>query len=66
MITVYSKPGCPKCRVLKMKLDKKGIEYDDFQDVDKMMKMGLLSLPILCVDGKMIKFEDAVKYVNEL
>lgn len=66
MITIFSKEGCPKCRVLKMKLEQKGIQYEDRHDVEKLQELGFKSLPILDVDGSMMKFEDAVKYVNGL
>lgn len=67
MITIYSKEGCPKCRVLKMKLEQKGLEYVECQDTQKMVEMGLKSLPVMmCVDGTLMKFEEAVKYVNSL
>ena len=67
MITIYSKEGCPKCRVLKMKLEQKGLEYAECQDTAEMLKMGLKSLPVMmCVDGQLLKFEEAVKYVNSL
>ena len=66
MITIYSKVGCPRCKVLKMKLEQKGLEYAECQDTEKMIDMGLKSLPVLAVDDKMLKFEDAVKYVNNL
>lgn len=65
MITVYSKPDCPKCHVLKLKLNQKGIEYSEIQDVDKMVEMNILSLPMMDVDGALLTFEQAVKYVNE-
>lgn len=65
MITVYTKEGCPKCRVLKLKLNQKGIEYTEFQDVQAMIDMGIKSTPQMDVDGKMYTFEEAIKYVNE-
>ena len=65
MITVYSKPDCPKCHVLKLKLNQKSIEYSEIQDVDKMVEMNILSLPMMDVDGTLLTFEQAVKYVNE-
>ena len=49
-----------------MKLEQKGLEYAECQDTEKMIDMGLKSLPVLAVDDKMLKFEDAVKYVNNL
>ena len=64
MITVYSKPGCPKCRVLKMKLEQKGLEYDECQDMAKMQEMGFKSLPVLDFNGDVMTFENAVKFVN--
>ena len=67
LITIYSKEGCPKCRVLKMKLEQKGIEYAECLDTQKMMELGLKSLPVMmCADGQLYKFEEAVKYVNQL
>ena len=66
MITIYSKEGCPKCKVLKMKLEQKGIEYTDCQDVDLMLSKGMMSLPQMQVDDDLMRFEDAVKYVNRL
>lgn len=65
MNTVYSKVGCPRCRVLKMKLEQKGIEYKECQDMEKMIGMGFMSLPMLEIDGKILTFEEAVKYINE-
>ena len=65
MITVYSKPDCPKCYVLKAKLNQKGIEYSEIQDVDKMIEMNILSLPMMDVDGALLTFEKAIEYVNE-
>lgn len=65
MNTVYSKVGCPRCRVLKMKMEQKGIEYEECQDMEKMIGMGFKSLPMLEIDGKTLTFEEAVKYINE-
>lgn len=64
MITIYSSDGCPKCRVLKMKLEQKGMEYTDCKDEEKMVEMGLTSLPVMDVDGELLTFEQAVKFVN--
>ncbi len=65
MITIYSKQGCPKCNVLKLKLERKGIEYTENQDVNVMIEKNILSLPMMDVDGTLLTFEEAVKYVNE-
>jgi hypothetical protein len=50
-----------------MKLEQKGLEYAECLDTAEMLKMGLKSLPVmLCADGQLMKFEEAVKYVNNL
>lgn len=48
-----------------MKMEQKGIEYEECQDMEKMIGMGFKSLPMLEIDGKMLTFEEAVKYINE-
>lgn len=63
MITLYS-TGCPQCKALSMKLDKKGIEYQICNDEDKMKAIGLKAAPAIDVEGKVMGFADAVKWVN--
>ena len=65
MITVYTQPNCGKCKVLKAKLQQKGIAYEESQDVDKMQSLGIMSLPAMQVDDQLLTFEEAIKYVNE-
>lgn len=47
MITVYSSSTCPKCKVLKMKLDKLGIVYNVNENISEMEKLGIKSLPMM-------------------
>lgn len=65
MLTLYS-TGCPKCKVLKSKLDSKKIEYTIIEDIEVMKNKGFNSLPVLEVDGTMYEFREAVNYVNNL
>ncbi len=62
-IVLYT-TGCPKCRILKAKLDAKGISYGVCEDVDTMEKLGLTSVPVLSVNGNLYDFADAVAYIN--
>ena len=64
MIVVYS-TGCPKCGVLERKLNEKGISYEMCMDVDNMLGLGITSVPVLDVDGEMMDFQEAVKWINE-
>ena len=52
---------CPKCKILKKKLDELNIEYDVVEDVDIMLKLGMSQVPILENQISFIKstfFED--------
>lgn len=64
MITLYT-TNCPKCRILEQKLKSKNIEYEEFTDVNKMIEMGFNMMPILDVDGIVMDFGTANKWINE-
>ena len=64
MIVLYS-TNCPKCKVLSMKLDGKNVKYKVVTDVDAMVDKGIKSAPCLEVDGEILGFSEAVKWVNE-
>lgn len=65
-IKLYKTLTCPKCRVLCMKMDNKGLQYDVCTDIDEMASLGIQSVPVLIVDGVTYNFEQAVKWVNEV
>lgn len=62
-IALYS-TGCPKCEVLKSKLDEKGILYETVTDIEQMKKRDIATVPVLEVDGEMMAFRDAVTWTN--
>lgn len=64
MPTLFS-TGCPKCTILKKKLSQKGIEYTEVNDIQQMLDMGLQSVPWLEVDGQMMDFNQANRWINE-
>lgn len=57
--------GCPRCNVLKKKLADRGVDYTENNSVDEMVSMGIMEVPVLSVDGKLLDFSEAVKWVNE-
>lgn len=64
MIGFFS-TGCPQCKALKMKLDKKNIEYELCMDEEIMKLKGLKAAPAIELeDGSILGFADAVKWVN--
>ena len=57
--------GCPRCTVLKKKLDARGVEYETITDVDKMLEMGFREAPVLSVDGVNMGFSEANKWTDK-
>lgn len=63
-VIIYS-TGCPKCKVLKEKLDSKEISYDIISDTSVMINKGIETVPVLEVDGNVMDFKTAVDWINE-
>lgn len=55
---------CPRCNVLKAKLDKKRISYNENNSVDEMLALGIQSAPALKVDKDLMDFSSAIKWVD--
>lgn len=63
-VTLYS-TGCPKCGILKKKLNEKSIGFVEEMSVEKMLELGITQVPVLCVDGVLMDFKSAVDWVRE-
>lgn len=63
-VILYS-TGCPKCNILKKKLEDANMEYSVVEDVDVMLSKGLKEVPWLEVDGNLMNFVDSSKWINE-
>ena len=57
--------GCPKCKILKQKLDDKNILYEVCDDIDLMIEKGFRSMPILEVNEKQMNYNEALIYLKE-
>lgn len=57
--------GCPNCLRLKNKLDAKQIAYENITDKNLMISLGFKSAPKLEVDGEIMDFKEAMKWVEE-
>lgn len=64
-ITLYS-TDCPKCKILKQKLDEKNINYDICKDVNFMLSKGIKSVPMLEVDDEILSFNEAIFFIKEI
>ena len=64
-VTLYKSPTCPQCKVLKMKLEKKGIPFEEINDEAIMAQRGVKSIPQLEVDGvRYTTVGEANKWIN--
>ena len=63
MVTLYT-THCPRCKVLATKLAQKNIEYVENEDVDYMESIGIMSVPMLEVDGQLLDFVTANNWIN--
>lgn len=62
-IILYS-THCPRCKVLETKLNLKNIQYEINTDMDKMESLGIMSVPVLEIDGQLLQFKEATEWVN--
>ena len=66
MTVVLYTTHCPKCKVLAMKLQQKGIEYTENDDIKYMIDKGFKSAPLLEINGKeLLDFGAALRWVKE-
>lgn len=64
-IVLYSN-NCPKCKILKQKLNSKNIQYNEVNDIDLMIGRGFNEVPLLEIDGNIYRFNDAVQWINRI
>ncbi len=66
MIVFYT-TGCPKCKILKTKLDAKGISYEICENISVMESKGIETVPVLELENhELLQFGEAIKWVNSL
>lgn len=56
--------GCPKCNVLKTKLNNKEIPYTEITDINLMKEKGFYQVPMLEVNGQVMDFTTANNWLN--
>lgn len=65
MEIIFYSTHCPRCKVLEQKLKQKNIQYTECNDMEEMENREITSVPCLSVDGNILEFGSAVKWVNE-
>ncbi len=56
--------GCPKCKVIKSKLEAKDIKFTESDNIDELISHGIQSFPVLKVGEEFLSFVDANAWVN--
>ena len=64
MIKIYTQPNCPNCSILKSKLEDKEIKYENVIDIEVMRRLGIRTVPMIEIDGKLMNYYEGVKWVN--
>ncbi len=64
-VILYS-THCPRCVVLEEKLEDADIKFELIEDQNIMEKKGFMSAPMLEVDGQVMDFAKANKWINSL
>lgn len=64
---VFSSKTCPRCKVLKMKLDKAGIEYEVNEDIKDAEALGIKTYPYIQLsNGKLLDFSGAIAFIKDM
>ena len=63
-VVLYS-TGCPKCKILKKKLDAAGLLYAECNDTEAMLAAGFTEVPMLQINcGKAMTFGETVRWLE--
>lgn len=62
-IVLYS-TGCPRCKILKKKLDDCGTKYTLVEDVELMISKRIMSAPMIEVNGETMDFAKAMMWIQ--
>lgn len=63
MLTLYT-IGCPNCIALAEELHKSCLDYEVCKDVDKMIEMGMTTMPVLEADGVFMNYAQAQAWIK--
>lgn len=63
-IILYSN-NCPKCKILKKKLDDKNIVYEAKDDIDFLISNGFRGYPVLSVNKMLMGFGEGIEWTKK-
>lgn len=71
---IFYTTNCPRCQVLKKKMDSLGIEYELNNNIEEMALQGIQTVPMLRIEEELfdssslttlLDFSQAVKWLKE-
>ena len=65
MIKLYSQPSCGMCKTIHILLERKGIKYEECQDIDYMQDIGINHTPALDVNGVLYTGREIIDWINK-
>lgn len=57
--------NCPNCIILEKKLKQSNIEFETINDINIMSEKGIMSAPTLEVDGELMNYAKAMRWIGE-
>lgn len=57
--------NCPNCIILEKKLKQSNIEFETINDINIMSEKGIMSAPMLEVDGEVMNYAKAMRWIGE-
>ena len=64
-LTLYTTHS-PKCSVLEKKLIAKGLSFTTCDNTEQMQQLNIDAVPVLAVNDRLLSFQDAVNYINNV
>ena len=62
---LYTKPDCPLCTVVKVKLNAKEIDYTISMNEEEMDKLNIDRVPVLQLDnGMLLDFKEILQHID--
>lgn len=62
---IFYTTNCPKCKVLKTKMDKVKLSYEICEDVQRMLDLNIQTAPALQINDFILDFGQAIKWLKE-
>lgn len=67
MIILFSTESCPRCAVLRAKLQKKNIPFEETHNLEEIIALGFRQAPILKInEDTYFDLKQANDYINSL